>query len=75
MLADISGQEECAICWAPYEKSTNTKIVKLGCNDKHSFIAYNHLDFFHSECIEGWIKSGKNSCPLCREPISEEVSI
>jgi hypothetical protein len=24
---------------------------------------------FHSECIEGWMNTGKNTCPICRGPL------
>jgi len=58
------GNEECVICWGAFEKES--EIVKLTCNDKH---------YFHSDCIERWIKQGNNSCPLCREPINRDVKI
>lgn len=47
--------EECIICWTPYTDSDD--VIKLECNEKH---------FFHHGCIESWIKSGKNTCPMCR---------
>lgn len=50
--------KECIICWAEYAESD--EVVKLGCNAKH---------FFHTACIESWIKKGNNSCPMCREPV------
>jgi hypothetical protein len=55
-------EEECIICWNKYNESDD--IVKLKCNERH---------FFHSECIEGWIKGGNNSCPMCRAPIDRSV--
>lgn len=54
-------EEECIICWNDYKPEDD--VIKLKCNDKH---------YFHSHCIEDWIKSGNNSCPLCREPIVKD---
>jgi Ring finger domain len=28
------------------------------------------LDCFHTDCIESWIRTGKNSCPVCRNQIT-----
>jgi hypothetical protein len=55
-------ENECIICWNEY--TDHDDIVKLRCNEKH---------FFHSACIENWIKTGNNSCPMCREPINREI--
>lgn len=60
--AFFSGEEECIICWNQYNEQDN--VTKLQCNDKH---------FFHTSCIESWIKSGNNSCPMCREPINRDI--
>ena len=57
-------EDECIICWNEYTE--NDDVVQLKCNDKH---------FFHSKCIEDWIKAGNNTCPMCREPISKEVQM
>lgn len=59
---EASQEQECIICWCQYKESD--EIVKLKCNEKH---------YFHTECIESWIKGGNNSCPMCREPINREV--
>ena len=57
-------EEECIICYMEY---TDDDIVsRLQCNDKH---------VFHTECIEGWIRQGKNSCPVCRAPINESIEL
>jgi len=60
----FSDAEECAICWSNY--SEQDEIVKLKCNEKH---------FYHTKCIENWIKAGKNTCPMCREPINKDVTL
>ena len=60
----FKAEEECIICWNAY--NPEDEVVRLKCNDKH---------FFHSVCIENWIKAGNNSCPLCRQPINKEVHI
>eukprot|EP00347_Sterkiella_histriomuscorum_P023527 403334302 len=57
-------EEECVICWNKYEE--DAEIVKLTCNEKH---------YFHAQCIEDWIKGGKNTCPLCRQPIDKDVAV
>ena len=51
-------ESKCSICLADYEKED--ELTQLKCDEKH---------YFHSECIIGWIQSGQNVCPLCREPI------
>ena len=50
---------ECIICWAEYKETD--EVVRLSCNAKH---------FFHTGCIESWIKAGNNTCPMCREAIN-----
>lgn len=42
----------------PFEPGSEVTVLK--CNPGH---------YFHHECIENWVKEGKNSCPHCREPI------
>ena len=46
------------------EYKTDDLITPLTCDEKH---------YFHTACLESWIKMGKNSCPLCRLPINEDV--
>jgi hypothetical protein len=49
-----SGQR-CLVCLCDFEaKDVARKLVKC-----------NHL--FHRECIDQWLTTGRNSCPLCRE--------
>jgi hypothetical protein len=45
----------CLVCLCDFEaKETGRKLVKC-----------NHL--FHKDCIDQWLTTGRNSCPLCRE--------
>jgi hypothetical protein len=48
----------------PYSK--NDIITKLNCNTRH---------YYHTSCIENWIKQGSNQCPMCREPINGDVQL
>lgn len=49
---------QCAICFVDYK--TTDLVTQLECDPRH---------YFHTECIESWIKSGNNSCPICRNVI------
>jgi len=40
-------------------KSTD-HVTVLQCDARH---------YFHTECLEEWIKKGNNSCVICRSPI------
>ena len=53
-------ETECIICMVDYEANDN--ITPLPCDERH---------YFHSECIENWLKNN-NSCPLCKKPITLE---
>ena len=57
-LSSFDVDEECIICYEEYTLEDN--VTKLDCDDRH---------IFHNKCITEWIKSGKNSCPVCRAPI------
>ena len=48
-------EEECAVCQSAYTSSD--EIVTLPCT--HSF---------HTPCIDKWFKTGKKTCPYCRQP-------
>ena len=65
-LADEVGNtdEECTICWEEY--SEDDLVSKLDCNERH---------VFHTQCIGGWIRQGKNSCPVCRAPINSNIEL
>ncbi|KAJ3295956.1 hypothetical protein HDU79_007922 [Rhizoclosmatium sp. JEL0117] len=47
-------KEKCTVCLMPYEDGDMLRILK--CN--HGF---------HSDCIDQWLTSHVNSCPICRQ--------
>lgn len=52
---DLEAGQRCLVCLCDFEpKETGRKLVKCS-----------HL--FHKECIDQWLTTGRNSCPLCRE--------
>lgn len=53
-------ESECIICMQSYER--DDIVTQLSCHPSH---------YFHLVCIEDWIKSGKNSCPICRHQIKD----
>jgi hypothetical protein len=60
LFGALSNENECIICMQSYK--TEDMITNLGCNERH---------FFHTECIEEWIRRGNNQCPICRKPMIE----
>lgn len=51
----LEAGQRCLVCLCDFEaKEVARKLVKC-----------NHL--FHKECIDQWLTTGRNSCPLCRE--------
>lgn len=57
---EISHDARCLVCLCDFEPDEETrKLVKCG-----------HL--FHRECIDQWLTTGRNSCPLCRGPGVDE---
>ncbi|XXG50879.1 hypothetical protein AAC387_Pa02g4779 [Persea americana] len=46
----------CAVCLCPIEEGE--EIWELACD---------HV--FHRECLDTWLRYGRISCPLCREPV------
>ncbi|KAJ3019606.1 UNVERIFIED_CONTAM: hypothetical protein HDU68_010593 [Siphonaria sp. JEL0065] len=48
-------KEKCTVCLMPYEEGDSLRILKC----QHGF---------HSDCIDQWLTSHVNSCPLCRQP-------
>jgi hypothetical protein len=51
----LEADQRCLVCLCDFEaKDTGRKLVKCS-----------HL--FHKECIDQWLTTGRNSCPLCRE--------
>lgn len=56
--AQFKHENTCGICLDEYQSSD--VVTQLRCDTRH---------YFHVDCLEGWVKSGKNCCPYCREPI------
>ncbi|CDW90885.1 zinc finger protein [Stylonychia lemnae] len=56
----FKSEDQCSICWIEFK--SDDEITPLSCDPKH---------YFHTKCIEDWIRTGKNTCPLCRQPIRE----
>ncbi|KAM3420025.1 hypothetical protein BST61_g3335 [Cercospora zeina] len=51
----LDADQRCLVCLCDFEMNdVARKLVKC-----------NHL--FHKECIDQWLTTGRNSCPLCRE--------
>jgi len=50
----------CPICLADFKEKTRIKL--LPCN--HGF---------HPECIEPWIRQHNDSCPMCRETVTDKL--
>lgn len=47
--------QDCPICLDSF--TANSPVIQLACNKKH---------LYHKDCIEGYMRSGGNKCPLCR---------
>ncbi|KAK8244422.1 hypothetical protein HDK90DRAFT_156601 [Phyllosticta capitalensis] len=59
-LITIAADQRCLVCLSEYEVGEEArKLVQCG-----------HL--FHRECIDQWLTTGRNSCPLCRGQGVEE---
>ncbi|KAF2437924.1 hypothetical protein P171DRAFT_372634 [Karstenula rhodostoma CBS 690.94] len=57
---DLMAEARCLVCLCEFEAEEEArKLVKCG-----------HL--FHRTCIDQWLITGRNSCPLCRAPGVEE---
>ncbi|KAJ3355670.1 hypothetical protein HDU83_003052 [Entophlyctis luteolus] len=48
-------REKCTICLMNYEEDDEMRILRC----RHGF---------HAECIDRWLTSHVNSCPVCRQP-------
>lgn len=58
----ISSEARCLVCLCDFEEDEEARnLVKCG-----------HL--FHRECIDQWLTTGRNSCPLCRGQGVDEKS-
>ncbi|TPX52191.1 hypothetical protein SeMB42_g01586 [Synchytrium endobioticum] len=56
-LADLlaSTNEKCSICLEHYEKGEELRLMKC----RHGF---------HKDCLNKWLTTAVNSCPLCKTP-------
>ncbi|KAI5813895.1 hypothetical protein BZA77DRAFT_250922 [Pyronema omphalodes] len=54
--------ERCLICLSDYEEGESCR----------QLVKCSHI--FHRECIDEWLTTGRNSCPLCRGEGVEEKS-
>jgi len=64
LFGAVSEENECVICMSAF--SANDMISKLECPGKH---------YYHTACIESWIKQGSTICPMCRQPINDEAMV
>lgn len=55
-------QGTCSICFEEF-KDTD-EITPLNCHESH---------FFHTGCLKEWVKNRHNSCPICRELITQDI--
>ena len=51
----------CSICLENFRQ--NQRVVQLTCHRFH---------IFHRDCIDDWVSSGHNNCPLCRVAIGND---
>ena len=58
---DFKKHKSCAICFVDF--GTDDHVSPLPCNINH---------YFHTECIERWIKENP-TCPICRAEITPEA--
>jgi hypothetical protein len=54
---------DCAICLQTIAPPTK---YNIGCNGNH---------VFHKTCINGWFLNQNDTCPLCRDPVSNPLPI
>ncbi|KAH7121192.1 hypothetical protein B0J11DRAFT_438567 [Dendryphion nanum] len=59
----LASDQRCLVCLCDFEATEEArKLVNCG-------------HFFHKECIDQWLTTGRNSCPLCRgEGVKENPS-
>lgn len=61
----VNNARMCPICLANFQAGQN--LVALACNNP----AVPHI--FHTQCLEGWIRRGQLTCPLCRAAIPQMI--
>ena len=54
-------EDTCAICFDSMTKATS---LKVGCGH-----------FFHTKCLTKWAEQGKDTFPMCREPLDTQTMI
>lgn len=65
LSTSFEGDPVCIVCQCDYEEGDEIKILPCG----HKF---------HTDCVEKWLTSEKNECPLCRAKVcnnEEEVRV
>lgn len=53
---------KCSICLENFKEQERIKLLPCG----HGF---------HSECIEPWIANHKDSCPICRQTVTDKLGV
>jgi hypothetical protein len=53
---------DCSICMDPYEPTTMVKLLPCG-------------HYFHTMCIDKWLKECDFKCPICRAPCGESKAL
>lgn len=56
MLHKLTTSFQCLICLDDYEEEDDVRL--LSC--KHAF---------HKNCVDHWLKTGRNNCPACRSTV------
>lgn len=57
-----SSVERCMVCLADYEPEDECRVLKC----RHAF---------HTECVDQWLTTGRNSCPSCRTEAVDKASL
>jgi hypothetical protein len=58
------GTDDCTICHEAMSK--DTLVVTLPCFGKH---------LFHTECIEHWFDTQRQTCPLCNSQLNVTIEV
>lgn len=59
-LLEFDDSHECVICFNEFVE--DQQVCQLKCSRKH---------IFHFDCLQQWVKMGRNTCPVCRQSIIE----
>lgn len=63
VLIDMGDSRDCTICFEAFEE--NVEVIQLKCSKKH---------IYHFDCLQEWIKRGRETCPICRQEIQPQSS-